>query len=125
MAVSVSIGEIHSPKTKYIKDTIVKVCSKLILLSLGFITPIETKDEKKAEEVYKKYLGKDYKISYDKKYGSMISNHVSWIESFYGLNKWVPSYIGKSTTAKVAVLRMLGRYNKSLYIDRTDHANRQ
>ena len=107
------------------KDFVYQYGSLIVLFSLGCVIPKEIRTEKKAEEVIKKYLGPDYQISYIKKYSSVISNHVSWVESFYYNYRYAIGYIGKKSASKVPGISHIGRYNQTIYCDRTDPNDRQ
>ena len=54
------------------------------------------KKELKYEEVYKKYLGSDYKIDLnDQDYSLIISNHIGFYEVVFNMLKYVPGFIAK------------------------------
>ena len=64
MASVVNIGkDILDPKYKKMKDFFYQKGSRIVLFSLGCIIPKEIRNEKKSEEILKKYLGPDYEIS--------------------------------------------------------------
>ena len=126
MAVVVNLGKnILDPKHKKIKDFVYQKGSRVVLFALGCIIPKEIRNEKKTEEVIKKYLGPDYQISYIKKYSCVVSNHVSWVESFYYNYRFAIGYIGKKSASKVPGISQIGKYNQTIYCDRTDPNDRQ
>ena len=42
----------------------------------GVVLNIKRLDD--CENIYKKYLGEDYKISFEDNYSCIVSNHISW-----------------------------------------------
>ena len=126
MSIIVNIGkDILDPKYKKMKDFFYQKGSKIVLFALGCIITKEIRNEKKSEEIIKKYLGPDYEISYIKKFSCVVSNHVSWVESFYYNYKYAIGYIGKKTASKVPGISHIGRYNQTIYCDRTDPDDRK
>lgn len=127
MAISVSIGkDILDPKDKPWKDKIYSKGSRFILFCLGNIIPnISLGDQKLIEEVYKKYLGPDYKIDYNKKFSTIICNHVSWVESYFCMYRYASGFIGKLSASKVPTIREMGKYNQTIYLDRTKEDDRK
>lgn len=127
MAIIVNIGKnIIDPKDKPWKDKAYSFGSRIILFSLGNIIPNTTRgDPKLIEEVYKKYLGPDFKIDYDKKFCTVICNHVSWVETYYFMFRYACGFIGKKSASKIPTIREMGYYNQSIYCDRTDPDDRK
>ena len=127
MAIGVNIGKnILDPKDKPWKDKIYTICSRIILFSLGNVIPkISLGDQKLIEEVYKKYLGPDYKIDYNKKFCTIICNHVSWVETYFCMYRYASGFIGKLTASKIPTIRETGRYNQTIYLDRTNPDDRK
>jgi len=127
MAISVSLGkDILDPKDKPWKDKIYSKGSRFILFCLGNIIPnISLGDQKLIEEVYKKYLGPDYKIDYNKKFSTIICNHVSWVESYFCMYRYASGFIGKLSASKVPTIREMGKYNQTIYLDRTKEDDRK
>jgi hypothetical protein len=89
------------------------------------------------EEIYKKYLGKDYKIQYDEKYSSIISNHIGWAVNFFLINLFIilkdtfsilarlaPGFISKSELKSVPVVGLIGEALDSIFFTREDQDNR-
>ena len=127
MAIGVNIGEnILDPKDKPWKDKIYSYGSRIILFSLGNIIPtISLGDQKLIKEVYKKYLGPDYKIDYNKKFSAIICNHVSFTETFFCMYRYASGFTGKLTASKIPTIREMGRYNQTIYLDRTKEGDRK
>jgi len=127
MAFSVSIGKnILDPKDKPWKDKIYSIGSRIILFSLGNIIPkISLGDPKKIEEVYKKYLGPDYVIDYNKKFSSILCNHVSFVESYFCMYRYATGFIGKLSSSKIPTIKQMGIYNQTIYLDRTKEEDRK
>ena len=127
MAISVSIGkDILDPKDKPWKDKIYSKGSRFILFCMGNIIPkISLGDQKLIEEVYKKYLGPGYKIDYNKKFSTIICNHVSWVENYFCMYRYASGFIGKLSASKVPTIREMGKYNQTIYLDRTKEDDRK
>ena len=127
MAIGVSMGkDILDPKDKPWKDKIYSYGSRIILFSLGNVIPtISLGDQKLIEEVYKKYLGPDYKIDYNKKFCSILCNHVSWVENYFCMYRYATGFIGKLSASKVPTIREMGKYNQTIYLDRTNPEDRK
>ena len=127
MAIAVNIGKnILDPKDKPWKDKIYQYGSRVILFSLGNIIPtLSLGDLKKIEEVYKKYLGPDFKLDYNKKFCTIICNHVSWVETYFCMYRYASGFIGKLTASKIPAIREMGRYNQTIYLDRTNPDDRK
>ncbi len=127
MAIGVSIGkDILDPKDKPWKDKIYSYGSRFILFCMGNIIPtISLGDQKLIEEVYKKYLGPDYKIDYNKKFCSIICNHVSWVENYFCMYRYATGFIGKLSASKVPTIREMGKYNQTIYLDRRNEDDRR
>ena len=106
------------------KDPIYKFGIQMVLYSLGCILPTVIRKDKECEEVYKKYLGNDYKISYDKKFATAIGNHCSFIDAFYYTSLYCSSFIAKKTAAKVPLVSTIAIYNRTLYLDRSSEEDR-
>jgi len=127
MAILCNMGkDILDPKDKPWKDKVYSFGSRIILFSLGNVIPtISLGDQKLIEEVYKKYLGPDYKIDYNKKFCTIICNHVSWVENYFCMYRYASGFIGKLSASKVPTIRELGRYNQTIYLDRTNPDDRK
>lgn len=127
MAISVSIGkDILDPKDKPWKDKIYSYGSRVILFCLGNIIPtLSLGDKDVVEKIYKKYLGPDYKIDYNKKFCTIICNHVSFVESFFCMYRYATGFIGKLSSSKIITIREMGKYNQTIYLDRTDENDRK
>ena len=127
MAISVSIGKnILDPKDKPWKDKIYSYGSRIILFSLGNVIPkLDLGDQEKIKEIYKKYLGPDYEISYTEKFCTILCNHVSWVESYFCMYRYASGFIGKLTASKVPTIREMGIYNQTIYLDRKNPDDRK
>ena len=127
MAIAVNIGKnILDPKDKPWKDKIYSYGSRIILFSLGNVIPtISLGNQELIEEVYKKYLGQDYKLDYNKKFCTIICNHVSWVETYFCMYRYASGFIGKLTASKIPAIREMGRYNQTIYLDRTNPDDRK
>ena len=70
IAICVNCGKnIHEPKDKQWKDQVYSYGARFILFTLGNVIPVfSLGDNKIITEVYKKYLGPDYVIDYNKKF---------------------------------------------------------
>ena len=115
------IGDVNNKK---LKDPFYKGAMRFILFCLGCVIPTIEKRDEKCKEVYAKYLGKDYKLSYDKKFATVIGNHCSFIDAFFYGWQFACSYISKKTASKVPLIRTIAIYNKTLYLDRTNEEDR-
>ena len=125
MSVTLDFGKNPtSYQFKYIKDIIYSYGCRLVLFSMGCIIPHKIKYEKKTEEVYKKYLGPDYKINYDKKFSTLVTNHVSWVESFYYCYLYACGYISKLSAKKIIFVRKMAIYSKTIFCDRQNPQSR-
>ena len=125
MAIALNRGKnILDPKDKGWKDTIYKTGGRIILFALGGIIPTEIKIPN-IEDIYKKYLGPDYQISYDEKFASIICNHVSWTETYFTMWKYATGYVGKLSASKVPTIREVGWYNQTIYCDRNNPDDRK
>ena len=127
MAIAVSKGKnILEPKDKPWKDKIYTIGSRIILFSLGNVIPtISLGDQKKVKEIYKKYLGPDYEISYTEKFCTILCNHVSWVESYFCMYRYASGFIGKLSASKVPAIREMGIYNQTIYLDRQNPDDRK
>lgn len=125
MAVLTNVGkDIHDPASKAWKDKAYTLCSKIVLFAVGCVLVTEERDPAKAAKIYKKYLGPDFEISYDEPFCAVISNHCSWVESYYFNAKYNAGYVSKKSAQKVPLISHVGRYNKTIYCDRQSEADR-
>lgn len=125
MAILVNTGKnIHDPASKAWKDIVYTIGSRIVLFAVGCVFIKEERDPEKAEKIYKKYLGPDYKISYDEPFCTIINNHCSWVESYYFNAKYNAGYVGKKSAQKVPLISHIGKYNKTIYCDRQSEADR-
>jgi len=126
MAIVVNLGKnINDPKQKPYKDKVYSLGSLLVLYSLGFINIKIIRNDEKAKEIYKKYLGPDYEIDYNKKFVTVLCNHTSWVESYFFNYYYCAGYIGKKSASKIPGIKQIGVYNQTIYVDRTDKESRE
>lgn len=126
VTVNIHSKNILDKKDKNWKDFCYKLAARLVLFSLGNVIITSSKgDEEKIEKVYKKYLGNDYLIDYDKKYCTILCNHVSWVETFYMMQRFASGFIGKLTASKIPTIREMGKYNQTIYCDRKNPDDRK
>jgi len=71
-----SIYKVFCKNNTYLINSSVKIALMIINLLIGLRTHGRRLE---CTEEYKKYFGDDYKISYDKGFSSIISNHTGWI----------------------------------------------
>ena len=124
MSVTLNCGNNTTYKFKFIKNIIYSYGCRLILFSMGCIIPNKIKYEKKSEEIYKKYLGPDYKINYNKKFSTLVTNHVSWVESFYYCYLYACGYISTISAKKFFFIRKMAIYNETIFCDRQNPQSR-
>ena len=124
MSVTLNCGNNTTYKFKFIKNIIYSYGCRLILFSMGCIIPHKIKYEKKSEEIYKKYLGPDYKINYNKKFSTLVTNHVSWVESFYYCYLYACGYISTISAKKFFFIRKMAIYNETIFCDRQNPQSR-
>ena len=65
-----------NPLKRFLVELVLFVWVGLLLCVLGVRTHMTTFNN---DEVFKKYFGPDFKISYDDSYSLIISNHISWM----------------------------------------------
>ena len=99
--------------------------TSLYLFGSGFLVNFHKEDNEKVEEIYKKYFGPDYKISFDEKYGSLICNHISFIEILLAMIYFGTGFISKSDVKKVPLFGSIAISLQSLFVDRANEENRQ
>ncbi len=126
IAVNIHPKDVLNKKDKPWKDVCYSLVGRLVLFSLGNVIVTSTKgNEKKIEEIYKKYLGPDYKPDYDKKFCTILNNHVSWVETYYLMQRYACGFIGKLTASKIPTIREMGVYNQTIYCDRKNPDDRK
>jgi hypothetical protein len=90
-----------------------------------FVYGIIRREERNSfEPIYKKYLGDDYKIQFDDNYSVIISNHISWVEIVYLMNKYVPGFISKDTVKSINLVGYIAEKIDCIFLDRTSQENR-
>ena len=122
MAFTLHIGK--TTKYKFIKDIIYSYGCRLVLFSMGCIIPHKIRDEKKSKEIYQKYLGPTYEISYNKKYSTIVTNHVSWVESFYYPYLYACGHISKLSNKNFPFIGKMAIYSKTIFCDRQNPQSR-
>ncbi|MCQ2815647.1 MAG: 1-acyl-sn-glycerol-3-phosphate acyltransferase [archaeon] len=127
IAFVVSIGDIK--KYHPIKEWFFRNFTGFNLILFGNVRPQEIiKDDKLntlIESVYKKYLGPEYIIDYNKKYATIIGNHCSYVDSFYYTYRYGSSFVSKQTILNVPFVNKMAQYNHSLFLDRTKKEERE
>ena len=122
MAFTLNIGKIS--KYKCIKDLIFSYGCRFVLVSLGCIIPHKIRYDNKSKEIYKKYLGPDYEINYNKKFSTIVTNHVSWVESFYYSYLYACGYISKLSAKFLPFVGKMAIYSKTIFCDRHNPQSR-
>lgn len=126
VTVNIHSKNILDKKDKPWKDFCYKLAARLVLFSLGNVIITSTKgDEEKIASIYKKYLGEEYNVDYEKKYSTILCNHVSWVETFYMMQRFASGFIGKLTASKIPTIREMGKYNQTIYCDRKNPDDRK
>lgn len=70
---------------------------------------------------YKKYLGPDWKPSFDKrKAPTLVGNHTSWLDISFNLYLHLPSFVARASTKKVAFVGKYADFLNCIYVDRTN-----
>jgi 1-acyl-sn-glycerol-3-phosphate acyltransferase len=96
----------------------------LLLLTLGIWTvEYDWTNEEKVIKVYRKYLGENY-VPNNKRYTTIISNHISWADIMFFLSRECPSFIAKDSVKKIPFIGFISQTLQSLYIDRTSENSR-
>lgn len=111
-------------KSERMKQLVMKYGSRAIMFSFGSIIPTFSRSEK-SKEVYKKYLGPDYEIDYDKHFATFIINHCSWIDPFAHTYIYVGSLIAKKSISTIPLINALSNYNQTLFLDRISKDERK
>ena len=92
---------------------------------MGNVIPkIDLGDQEKIKEIYKKYLGPDYEVSYTEKFCTILCNHVSFVESYFCMYRYASGFIGKLSASKIPTIREMGKYNQTIYLDRQNPDDR-
>jgi hypothetical protein len=76
-------------------------------------------DEKEQFVDYSKWLGPEWKPSYDtSKAPTLVVNHTSWIDVYWMIHKYMPSFTAKSSTKNVPMVGKVADYLGTIYVDR-------
>ncbi len=82
--------------------------------------------EYKYEEVYKKYLGPDYKCDInDKDYSLVICNHTGFYEVLLNMIKFTPGFIAKKEILDYLFIGVIADALSCLFVDRSSAESRQ
>ena len=108
-----------------LKEKVLKFCSFMVLISLGAVIPKEIKKNEECEKIYKKYLGNDYNINKKRNFATVISNHVSFIDSYYFSYKYGASFVAKKSAASFPLIGTIGLYNQTIFLDRSSEKERK
>ena len=73
---------------------------------------------------YKKYLGPDWKPSYDRP-STIVANHSSWVDICMMMTKYTPSFISKASVRKVPGIGFMAEINHTLFMDRASKDDRK
>ena len=113
------IGFFHKAGTPYSKfenlliKEFCKWSSRLVILTMSGLKITENRPKVD----YKKYLGEDWKASYDNP-GSIVSNHQAWLDIMMHMNRQPPSHVAKASIKKVPFIGYIADYCGCLFIDR-------
>lgn len=83
----------------------------------------EIKDDH--EEVYRKWLGPEYKMSFDQDFSILLANHQSLFEVVYLCGKFAPGFVAKSSLINIPFIGYIGIVLESLWIDRSEKESRE
>ena len=99
--------------------------TSLYLFGSGFLINFHKEDNEKIKEIYKKYFGPDYEISFTEKYGSFICNHISFIDILLAMTYFGTGFISKTDVKSVPLFGSIAVSLQSLFVDRKNEENRQ
>lgn len=111
------------PKEESTKAFFMKYGCRIAMFSFGSIIPSFTRSNK-SKDVYKKYLGQDYLIDYDRHFATYIINHCTWIDPFAHSYIYQGSFIAKKSMTKIPLIKALSNYNQTFYLDRINKEER-
>lgn len=94
---------------------------RILLLLLGIYVKTEDFTDKD-REIYKKYLGDDYK--FDAKPSIMIANHLSWSEIIYNVSLY-GGFIAKDAMASVPAVGFIIKACEGMFISRESKDSRE
>ena len=124
LSVFLFIGDPKNKMLNTFKDYVYKNTMYVLLFAFGCVKHNIIKKDDVCSEVYKKYLGNNYVISYNKKYATVISNHCSFLDIFFLASQFACSYIAKKSIEKIPLIKTIAKYLNTMYIDRTNEAER-
>lgn len=85
----------------------------------------EEKANKKSHlDVYRKWLGSEFKVEFESEYSLIISNHTGMFEIEYTMLKWAPGFIAKTTLKSTPFIGFIADKLDSLWLDRKDTSSR-
>ena len=99
--------------------------TSLYLFGSGYLINFQKPNKEKTIEIYKKYFGPDYEISYDEKYSCFICNHVSFIEILLAMTFFGTGFMSKASVKDVPLFGSIAISLQSLFVERGDKENRQ
>jgi 1-acyl-sn-glycerol-3-phosphate acyltransferase len=76
------------------------------------------------EEVYRKYLGPDYKFEFGDNYSTLISNHTSWVDIVYHLYFYAPGFVSKAAVRTFPLIGKIAQQINCLFVKRESEENR-
>src|SRR5947209_558017 len=92
---------------------------------LNFVLGFRRIDSRQnSEEVYRKYLGPDYKFTYDEGYSLIISNHTGWVDILMYMNKYACGFISKQEVATFPLIGIIAKEIGCLFVSRENSENR-
>ena len=83
-----------------------------------FVSSVLYVQKKRAPFCYKKYLGPEWKPSYDKP-STVICNHSSWLDTPVMMTMYSPSFIAKDSVKRLPGVGYMAKLLGSLFIDRS------
>jgi 1-acyl-sn-glycerol-3-phosphate acyltransferase len=94
---------------------------RILLLTIGIYVKTEDFSEKDLQ-IYKKYLGEDYK--FDSKPSIMIANHLSWVEIIYNVSLY-GGFIAKDVMETVPAVGFIIKACEGMFISRESKDSRE
>lgn len=101
-----------------------KICAlylPLFMYSSGILVNYKKKE---CDKVYKKYLGEDYEISYDKDISLYICNHTGFIDMLLGIRYCGVGYIAKEDVKHSFLIGKITQGLQSLFVSRENEKSR-
>ncbi len=110
----------RDPKIRKKIESIVKLCSKSIVFSMGIMVKKE-----KIKFDYTPYLGPGYdKGDENTIVSSYIANHLSWLDVLILIDDITPGYISKADVKSYPCIGYIASCIGCIYVDRSDKNNR-